>query len=92
MTLALHKIYMLRAQDSGNDRRLMYARMLRKASTIRRFTITHLQSTGWDVRDEQDSRVLRRVVYHDWHRVERASLAFSLEVQQLLERGWEELN
>ena len=70
----------------------MYARMLRKASTIRRFTITHLQSAGWDVRDEEDSRLLRRVVYQDWHRVERASLAFSLEIQQLLERGWEELN
>jgi hypothetical protein len=38
----------------------------------------------------KDSRVLRRVVYYDWHRVERASLAFSLEVQVLLERGWTE--
>jgi hypothetical protein len=69
----------------------MYARMLRKASTIRRFTITNLPA-GWDVRDEQDSRVLRRVVYYDWHRVERASLAFSLEVQALLERGWTEMD
>jgi hypothetical protein len=68
----------------------MYARMLRKASTIRRFTITYQQSAGWDVREEQDSRVLRRVVYHDWHRVERASLAFSLEAQALLESGWVE--
>ncbi len=70
----------------------MYARALRKASTIRRFTITHLQSTGWDVRDEQDSRVLRRVVTQDWHKVERASLAFSLEIQALLERGWTEMD
>ncbi len=70
----------------------MYVRALRKASTVRRFTITHLQSEGWDVRDEQDSRVLRQVVYHDWHRVERASLTFSLEVQALLERGWTEIN
>ncbi len=66
----------------------MYERLLRKASTIRRFTITHLQSAGWDVREEQDSRVLRRVVYHDWHRVERASLTFSLEVRALIESGW----
>jgi hypothetical protein len=51
-----------------------------------------LQSEGWDVRDEQDSRILRRVVYHDWHRVERASLAFSLEIQALLERGWVEMD
>lgn len=68
----------------------MYERMLRKASTTRRFTITHLPSAGWDVREEQDSRVLRRVVYQDWHRVERASLAFSLEAQALLQSGWEE--
>ena len=68
----------------------MYARMLRKASTTRRFTITHLQSAGWDVRDEQDSRVLRRMVYQDWHRVERASLAFALQAQSLIASGWEE--
>ncbi len=68
----------------------MYQRMLRKASTIRRFTITYLQSAGWDVREEQDNRVLRRVVYHDWHRVERASQVFSLEARSLLESGWVE--
>ncbi len=68
----------------------MYERMLRKASTMRRFTITYLQSAGWDVREEQDSRVLRRVVYHDWHRVERATLTFSLEAQSLLQSGWVE--
>jgi hypothetical protein len=62
--------------------------MLRKASTIRRFTITHLHSAGWDVREEQDSRVLRRVVYRDWHRVERASLTFSLQIKSLLDSGW----
>ena len=66
--------------------------MLRKASTIRRFTITHLQTAGWDVREEVDSRVLRRVVYQDWHRVERASLAFSLEARSLIRRGWVELD
>jgi hypothetical protein len=68
----------------------MYARMLRKASRTRRFTITHLPSAGWDVREEQDSRVLRRVVYQDWHRVERASLAFALQAQSLIESGWVE--
>ena len=70
----------------------MYDRMLRKASNVRRFTITQLQSTGWDVRDEQDSRVLRSHVYHDWHRVERATLSFSLEIQALLDRGWVEMD
>ena len=68
----------------------MYERMLRNASTVRRFTVTYLQSAGWDVREEQDSRILRRVVYHDWHRVERASLTFSLEAKSLLQSGWVE--
>ncbi len=71
----------------------MFHRMLRKASTVRRFTITPLrQSPGWDVRGEQDSRVLRSHVYYDWHRVERASLSFSLEIQALLDRGWVEMD
>ena len=70
----------------------MYDRMLRKASNVRRFTITQLQSNGWNVRDEQDSRVLRSHVYHDWHRVERATLSFSLEIQALLARGWVEMD
>ena len=68
----------------------MYARKLRKASTVRRFTVTHREAEGWNVRDEQDSRVIRSAVYHDWHRVERASLAFALEAQTLLASGWVE--
>ena len=68
----------------------MYARMLRKASATRRFTITHIHDAGWDVREEQDSRILRRVIYQDWHRVERASLAFSMQAQSLIASGWEE--
>jgi len=33
---------------------------------------------GWDVREEQDSRVVRQVTYTDWHRVERAMQAFEM--------------
>ena len=50
------------------------------------------QRLVFDVRDEQDSRVLRSHVYHDWHRVERATLSFSLEIQALLDRGWVEMD
>ena len=35
-------------------------------------------TTGWDVREEQDSQVVRQVTYTDWHRVERAVQAFDL--------------
>lgn len=60
---------------------------LRNANHVRRFSI---QETGgkWEVREEQDSRVVRQVCYTDWHRVERARLTFAMEVSSLREKGW----
>ena len=66
----------------------MYARILRKAAHIRRFTITTTSPSGWEVRDEQDSHLLRSRHYHDWRRVERARLAFSVEAADLRDAGW----
>ena len=40
-----------------------------------RVTITRSQA-GWDVRQERDDTVVRRVNYSDWHRVERALQLF----------------
>jgi hypothetical protein len=68
----------------------MYARILRKATHIRRFTISSTSSSGWEVRDEQDSRLLRTRVYDDWHRVERAKLTFAMEAAGLRDAGWDE--
>lgn len=55
----------------------------------RRFSI---QATGggWEVREEEDSRVVRQIRYTDWHRVERARRAFTLEMRHLREQGWAE--
>jgi hypothetical protein len=66
----------------------MYARSLRKAAHTRRFTIHDTGSCGWQVLDEQDSKVLRSVLYDDWHRVERAMAAFALEALTLRQTGW----
>jgi hypothetical protein len=33
---------------------------------------------GWDVRQEQDSRLVKEAHYSDWHRVERAVQTFEL--------------
>jgi hypothetical protein len=33
--------------------------------------------------------VVRRVRYTDWHRVERARRAFTIEVRNLQREGWE---
>ena len=67
----------------------MYARMLHKTPHTRRFTIVE---TGrcWEVREEEDSRVVRQVVYDDWHRVERARTAFAREASALRASGWTE--
>jgi len=68
----------------------MYTRLLQKAAHTRKFTISSTGESGWEVRDEQDSCVLRRVRYRDWHRVERARKTFALEAEMLQETGWSE--
>lgn len=68
----------------------MYLRLLRKAEQTRRFTIIDTEPSGWEVREERDSRVIRRVRYNDWHRVERARAAFAIEAASLADAGWVE--
>ena len=66
----------------------MFAKELRQAGHTKRFTISEAGSEGWEVRVEQDSEVVRRVHYTDWHRVERAVLMMSLQVSELEDNGW----
>jgi hypothetical protein len=40
------------------------------------------------VRDENDHGVLKRVIYRDWHRVERAIAIFEQEEAELEAAGW----
>jgi len=68
----------------------MYTRCFEKASHIRKFTISSKGIGGWEVRDEQDSLVIRRVNYYDWHRVERALRVFAIEAETLQANGWNE--
>ena len=68
----------------------MYTRLLQKAAHTRKFTISSAGESGWEVRDERDSHVIRWVRYHDWHRVERARMSFALEAARLEESGWNE--
>lgn len=66
----------------------MYVRLFRKAAHTRAFTVCDAGSGGWEVRDEKDSTVLKRVRYDDWHRVERAIASFTLEAMRLRDAGW----
>ena len=82
----------LRVHRRRNDRsfQIMYTRCLQKAAHIRRFSITSTPGSGWEVRYEQDSHVIRSVRYRDWHRVERARMTFAREAALLEESGWKE--
>jgi hypothetical protein len=69
----------------------MYARIFCNASHTRRLSvINNRDSSGWEVREEQDSRIVRSVRYDDWHRVERALLQFAREAADLQDAGWVE--
>ena len=68
----------------------MYARIFRKAAQTRSFSIVDTGSSGWEVREEQNTRVVRIVRYDDWHRVERALLLFGREASALRANGWTE--
>jgi hypothetical protein len=66
----------------------MFAKELTNAGHTRRFTIRDEGPEGWEVRVEQDSTILRRICYTDWHRVERALVTLALEVSDLEHGGW----
>ena len=68
----------------------MYKRTFRKADQTHRFVITNTAGTGWEVREEQDSQVIWRVRYTDWHRVERARMNFAVHAINLELSGWKE--
>ena len=67
----------------------MFAKELTQAGHTRRFSITEAGVFGWEVREEQDSRIVRRVCYTDWHRVERAMSVMTLQVTELEQAGWQ---
>jgi len=66
----------------------MYKRTFRKADQTHRFVITNTDGSGWEVREEQDSQVIWRVRYTDWHRVERARMNFAVHAINLELSGW----
>ena len=104
-TQCLHNVYTTTPSDNGidlgyptichnsdiNQQRPMYARTLRKAEQERRFSIVDAGTAGWEVRHELDRRVVKRVLYDDWHRVERARMAIAQEAETLKDAGWNEL-
>ena len=68
----------------------MYARTLRRHHQTHRFVISDPTRAGWEVREEEDDRLLTRAVYTDWHRVERARIVFASRASDLKNAGWTE--
>lgn len=69
----------------------MFQLSLRSAEHIRRYSITAVEPSGWEVRLEEDRALMRRDLYQDWHRVERALALFERETTELRESGWFEV-
>lgn len=66
----------------------MFERQLTHDGHTRRYLISATGVSGWEVREEQDSAIVRARVYDDWHRVERARLVFQTEISTLTAQGW----
>ena len=66
----------------------MFSKELQHAGHRRIFEVSTLLASGWEVRVVEDSEVVRRVCYSDWHRVERAINAMEREMSQLVAAGW----
>jgi hypothetical protein len=68
----------------------MFAKSLRNQDQTRRYSISATDS-GWEVREERDSEVVKKVHYQDWHRVERARRSITIELDDLRKQGWSEV-
>jgi hypothetical protein len=66
----------------------MFAKELHQQGHTRKFSVSDRRRDGWEIRAEEDNRVLKHAVYTDWHRVERAVSMFNLEIDELERRGW----
>ena len=67
-----------------------FEKSVRFLERTRRYSIAPTES-GWEVREERDSEVVKKVHYQDWHRVERARRTIAIELDHLQQQGWSEV-
>jgi hypothetical protein len=70
---------------------MIFSKLLRSENHTRTFMIADAGARGWEVREEEDSRVVRSTRLHDWHRVETAIMRFAIEATHLQQTGWIEI-
>jgi hypothetical protein len=71
---------------------MIFSKRLRSQDHVREFVVDEADERGWEVREEQDHRIVKRTRMHDWHRVEKAMMRFALEATQLQRAGWVEVS
>jgi hypothetical protein len=70
---------------------MIFSKRLRSEDHIKEFVVDEADERGWQVREEEDHRIVRRAWEHDWHRVEKAMMRFAVEATQLQRAGWVEV-
>jgi hypothetical protein len=74
------------------EARMIFSRRLRSQEHIKEFVVDEADDRGWEVREEEDHRIVKRTWMRDWHRVENAMMRFGLEATQLQRAGWVEVS
>ena len=71
---------------------MIFSKRLRSQEHVKAFVVDEAGERGWEVRKEEDHRIVKRTWMHDWHRVENAMARFALEATQLQRAGWVEVS
>lgn len=71
---------------------MIFTKRLRSQEHFKAFVVDKADDRGWEVREEEDHKVVKRTWMHDWHRVETAMMRFALEATQLQRAGWVEVS
>jgi hypothetical protein len=67
-----------------------FEKQMRYLDQTRRYYIATTPS-GWEVREERGSEVVRKQHLSDWHRVERVRKSIVVEMNALRAEGWREV-
>jgi hypothetical protein len=71
---------------------MIFSKRLQSDEHTREFSVDAAGDRGWEVREEQDQQIVKRIWVTDWHRVETAMMRFGLEAMQLQRAGWVEVS
>lgn len=71
---------------------MIFSKQLRSQEHTKAFVVDEADDRGWEVREEEDHKVVKRMWMRDWHRVESAIMRFGIEATQLQRAGWVEVS